>query len=93
LQGPGGTGARANGHEGDYHDGLCSLYHFRTLFHGASAHPKETGSEVAGVKSYFEKKDVPFRRIRLRSCDSIPDRIVLLKPPFRFLLPQFKRGA
>jgi hypothetical protein len=55
LQGPGGTGARANGHEGDHHDGLRSLYHFRTLFHGTSAHPKETGSEVAGVKSYSKK--------------------------------------
>jgi hypothetical protein len=52
---PGGTGARANGHEGNYHDGLRSLYHFRTLFHGTSAYPKEAGSEVAGVKSYSKK--------------------------------------
>jgi hypothetical protein len=52
---PGGTGARTNGHEGNYHDGLRSLYHFRTLFHGTSAHPKEAGSEVAGVKSYSKK--------------------------------------
>jgi len=52
---PGGTGARANGHKGSDHDGLRSLYHFRTLFHGTSAHTKEAGSEVAGVKSYTEK--------------------------------------
>jgi hypothetical protein len=32
------------------------LYHFRTLFHGTSAHPKEAGNEVAVVKSYSKKQ-------------------------------------
>jgi hypothetical protein len=49
LQGTGGTGARANGYKGDHHDGLCSLYDFRTLFHGTSADTKEAGPEVAGL--------------------------------------------
>jgi hypothetical protein len=43
LQSTGGTGARANGHEGDYYDGLRSLYDFRTLFHGTSTDTKEDG--------------------------------------------------
>jgi hypothetical protein len=50
-----GTGARANGHEGSHHDGLRTLYDFRTLFHGTSADTKEAGSEVTGVKSYTVK--------------------------------------
>jgi hypothetical protein len=47
LHGTGGIGARANGHKGDHHDGLRSLYDFGTLFHGTSTNPKEAGGEVA----------------------------------------------
>jgi hypothetical protein len=52
---PGGTGARANGHQGYHYDGLRSLYHFRTLFYGTAAHTKEAGSEEAGVKAHSGK--------------------------------------
>jgi hypothetical protein len=54
-QGTGGRGARANGHESDHHDGLRSLYNFRTLFHGASAHPKEDQRQVTGVNAHSKK--------------------------------------
>jgi hypothetical protein len=50
-----GRGARSNGHEGDYHDGLRSLYDYRTLFHGTSTHPKEDQREVAGVKAHSKQ--------------------------------------
>ena len=42
-----GKGARSNGHEGAYHDGLRSLHDFWTLLHGASADTKKSGCEVA----------------------------------------------
>jgi hypothetical protein len=55
LQGTGGTGARTNGHEGDHHDGRSSLYHFGTLFYGASADTKEAGNEGTGVEVHSGK--------------------------------------
>jgi hypothetical protein len=55
LQGKAGRGARSNGHEGDYHDGLRSLYDYRTLFHGTSTHPKEDQREVTGVNAHSKK--------------------------------------
>jgi hypothetical protein len=58
LQGTGGTGARTYGHEGDHHDGLCSLYHFGTLFHGTSADTKEAGNKVTGLKNTLGKNQV-----------------------------------
>jgi hypothetical protein len=55
LQGTGGRGARTNGHEGDYHDGLRSLYDFGTLFYGTAADKKEDKREVADVKAPIGK--------------------------------------
>jgi hypothetical protein len=86
LQGTGGRGARANGHEGYYHDGLRSLYDFRTLFHGTSTHPKEAEREVAGLKALLENQDVPFRRNRLRQASVLS--FSSFSPLSHFLLPR-----
>ncbi len=55
---------------------------------------KKIGREVAGVKSYSKKirRAAPAHPFCVR-CDSIPDRIVLLKTAVSISSLQFKRGT
>jgi hypothetical protein len=88
-----GRGARSNGHEGDYHDGLRSLYDFRTLFHGASTHSKEDQREVGAENPFEETKHLPLRRTCPRQHSALPLKISF--SPFHFLQPPrpAQRGA